>query len=294
MVVASPFFRDMFSLPDSPGTNVYQEGKPVIDMQEMSLTLDNLLRFCYPIENPKISDRKTFQNVMAAADKFGMEFLFEAILGSYITHATVSPMERYGIARRFGISQLAKDSMRSCLDYSLPELIDQAQDTDLTYLSARDYDRVFQYYRAYSRRCEELVDGSDITWFDAGKYAFASNDCREYHDEPGVTLEMAGDYGLFDIVVPRKKWWFDHMERIRSSIAAKGPKKAVEEIDVHQAAVDVIASGCSMCQKAAIEELHEFSAILAKCVKDCMDGVRLCFHYLAAPLTEVGYRLDLT
>ncbi|KAG9227084.1 hypothetical protein CCMSSC00406_0008284 [Pleurotus cornucopiae] len=125
MVVASPFFRDMFSLPDSPGRNVYQGGKPVIDMQETSLTLDNLLRFCYPIENPKVSDRKAFQKVMAAADKFRMEFLFGVILES------------------FGLSQLAKDSMRRCLDHSLPELVDQAQDTDLTYLSTSDYHQSF-------------------------------------------------------------------------------------------------------------------------------------------------------
>ncbi|KAF9494231.1 hypothetical protein BDN71DRAFT_1393490, partial [Pleurotus eryngii] len=43
MLVASPMFCNMFSLPDSPGTNVYEGGKPVIDMQEMSLMLDNLL-----------------------------------------------------------------------------------------------------------------------------------------------------------------------------------------------------------------------------------------------------------
>ncbi|KAG5219445.1 hypothetical protein IMY05_C4897000100 [Salix suchowensis] len=80
-------------------------------------------------------------------------------------------------------------------------------------------------------------------------------------------------------VVSRKKQWFDHIEHVCTSIVAKGPKKAFKYIDLHQAAVNVIALGCSVCQKAVIEKLHELSVSLAKHAQCAVDRVRLFFHH---------------
>ncbi|KAG9227085.1 hypothetical protein CCMSSC00406_0008285 [Pleurotus cornucopiae] len=75
VLVVSPIFRDMFSLPHSPAANQYEGMKPVIDMREDAFLLDALLRFCYPVESPKITDKDDFKKVAAAAQKFEMDRL---------------------------------------------------------------------------------------------------------------------------------------------------------------------------------------------------------------------------
>lgn len=64
--IVSPFFSDMFSLPQAPHAGVpagndsaygQQEvgGIPVIPVTESSKTLDTLLRFIYPVPRPKLA-----------------------------------------------------------------------------------------------------------------------------------------------------------------------------------------------------------------------------------------------
>lgn len=99
----------MFSLPDSPGVNVCEGDTPVVDMQEPASILGYLLRFCYPIENPKIPDKIALQKVIAAAQEFGMESLYGMIVESYITNARVPPMEQYGLSHRYRLSLVVPD-----------------------------------------------------------------------------------------------------------------------------------------------------------------------------------------
>lgn len=258
VLVVSPIFRDMFSLPHSPAANRYEGMKPVIDMQEDASLLDALLQFCYPVESPKIIDKDDFKKVAAAAQNFEMESLYGRIVDSYISNNTVHPLEQYILAHRFKLRQLAIDSAKKCLDYSLSDLVGQAQTPELAYLSASDYNRLLQYHREYCNACTRLVNGQDFSWCNAEQYAFVVCPCADNDEIMDVDVDVGGEGGL--ATVSWRKWWFNHVRRIEEAMKARGPN-AVNYIDVSQAA-DVIASGCQRCRDAAIVELHDFGKAL--------------------------------
>ncbi|KAF4579763.1 hypothetical protein EYR36_001582 [Pleurotus pulmonarius] len=268
VLVASPIFRDMFSLPDSPAANLYQGTKPVIDMAETSFVLNDLLRFCYPVDTPKLYDKDHFQKIAAAAQKFEMSSAYGRIVDSYITcNAPVPPLEKYVLAHRFNLHQLAKDSARECLDYSLSDIVGQARLADLTYISTIEFNRLLQYHHDFCKACEKLVDGEDFSWLDsAEEYTFVTCDCIEEGQESfnhGVDL---GNLNGIKTAITWRKWWFGHIRRIKEDIAARGVS-AIDHIDVSQAAMEVIASDCQKCREGAIQELHDFTAALRWQVK---------------------------
>ncbi|KAF8983738.1 hypothetical protein BDQ17DRAFT_1437268 [Cyathus striatus] len=67
--VASPFFKSMFSLPQPPSDDV---SLPIIDVPEHSKALDPLLRYCYPVMDPVISDLTVLVDMLEAAMKYEM------------------------------------------------------------------------------------------------------------------------------------------------------------------------------------------------------------------------------
>ncbi|TDL26739.1 hypothetical protein BD410DRAFT_783851 [Rickenella mellea] len=80
LVHSSPFFRDMLSLPQpstsaspSSGNREDFDGIPVVPVSESKLTLDTLLRICYPILSPEVRDLLVIRDVLAAALKYDME-----------------------------------------------------------------------------------------------------------------------------------------------------------------------------------------------------------------------------
>ncbi|KAF9494235.1 hypothetical protein BDN71DRAFT_1449127 [Pleurotus eryngii] len=276
VLVVSPIFRDMFSLPDSPAANRYEGVRPVIDMQEDSSVLDTLLRFCYPVEPPEIPSKHDFERIAATAQKFEMQSVYGRIVDSYISDNIVHPLEQYILAHRFKLHQLAIDSAEKCLDYSLSELVGQARSPDLTYLSANDYNWLLQYHQEYFNACTRLVNGRDFSWCNAEQYAFVVCPCADNDEIMDVDVDVGGERG--SATVSWKKWWFNHVSRIEEAMKARGPT-AVNYIDVSQAAADVIASGCQRCRDAAIVELHDFGKALRWEVKNEKSNASLEIYF---------------
>lgn len=105
LIVASPFFEDMFSLVQ-PTENMSAE-LDRIDVSEDSTTFETLMRFCYPVSQPKISDLDLLEKVMEAAMKYQMEVatdLLKAFLRSFVSK---NPLRCFATACRL---QLEKEA----------------------------------------------------------------------------------------------------------------------------------------------------------------------------------------
>ncbi|KIP11914.1 hypothetical protein PHLGIDRAFT_33182 [Phlebiopsis gigantea 11061_1 CR5-6] len=69
LTLASPFFKDMFSLKQPSGADA---NTTPIPLQEASDTFDALLRLCYPIDDPDIGSLPLLEKVLGAAMKYQM------------------------------------------------------------------------------------------------------------------------------------------------------------------------------------------------------------------------------
>ncbi|TCD65994.1 hypothetical protein EIP91_001941 [Steccherinum ochraceum] len=76
--IASPFFADMFSLPQKPGSSispsnddsVESDETPIIPVAESSKVLDTLLRLIYPTDTPALDDQAHVAEVFCTAKKY--------------------------------------------------------------------------------------------------------------------------------------------------------------------------------------------------------------------------------
>ncbi|KAF9494241.1 hypothetical protein BDN71DRAFT_999542 [Pleurotus eryngii] len=250
--LASPFFRAMFSLPDSPNTNLREGNKAVVDMHEDSAVLDPLLRFCYPTNPPKISDKKIFYDVLSAVEKFEMQ-LGERVIASCINEIRVRefPLECFSLANRFALRKLAKDSARRCLTMSLDKLVDLALDTDLTHLPTKVYNRLLHYCKGCREACRRLVNGNNLLWL-----------------PKLVTDGHSSKHG--------KQWSLDHIKRISNEFTANGPGplSVVMAIDFSEAGKEA-ATYCDTCRLAAIKDLQNFSVALERQINIEIDKIEL-------------------
>ncbi|TCD64222.1 hypothetical protein EIP91_004357 [Steccherinum ochraceum] len=107
--IASPFFSDMFSLPQNLSSSAQPsddgstepDGTPIIPMTEVSKTLDTLLRLIYPVELPTLEDPYHVAEVLSAARKYLIipaSNCLTTLSRSFDTFLTNSPLPAFAVA----------------------------------------------------------------------------------------------------------------------------------------------------------------------------------------------------
>ncbi|PSR70425.1 hypothetical protein PHLCEN_2v13676 [Hermanssonia centrifuga] len=99
LLLASLFFEAMFSS---------QAQRPVIHVPEDSRTLEDLLRFCYPVEDPVINDLLQVDLVLEAALKYDIAVAFKPLVKTLPGFVPTHSPQVYAIACRLGLEEVAK------------------------------------------------------------------------------------------------------------------------------------------------------------------------------------------
>ena len=110
--LASPFFKNMFSLPQTTQASeqTVRQSAPVVDFTEGSRTLGHLLRLCYPITDPVIKKLTEVEDALEAAIKYQMDEATAIMRGMLRTHAPNEPLKVYVIACRLNLEVEAKEA----------------------------------------------------------------------------------------------------------------------------------------------------------------------------------------
>lgn len=99
LIIASSFFEDMFSL-DQPVTAESGRGLDSIQITEDSETFDFLMRLCYPVKDPTMSDLGLVERVLAGAIKYQMNEATDLVKSTLQEFITEKPLQVYAIACR--------------------------------------------------------------------------------------------------------------------------------------------------------------------------------------------------
>ncbi|PSR86949.1 hypothetical protein PHLCEN_2v5297 [Hermanssonia centrifuga] len=111
--IASPFFNDLFSLiQPSINSDAKVIEEPII-ISEDSQTLDSLLRLCYPVDDPVITDISLLGCVLEAAIKYQMGEAEKLVKVSMQPFVVTHPLQIYAIACRLKVEELAKVAAQS-------------------------------------------------------------------------------------------------------------------------------------------------------------------------------------
>lgn len=147
--IASSFFDDMFSLPQTSDTH---KDVQVIDVAEDSSTMNAILRMCYPVADRSISSFALLSSALRAALKYDMELAAELCKQSLRGYVHSQPLQVYAVACRVGDESIAKLAAANLFD-SRDTILDQFVD-ELEEIPAGCYHRLLLYMRGDMERDE--------------------------------------------------------------------------------------------------------------------------------------------
>jgi hypothetical protein len=158
LATASPFFRDMFTLPQ-PTTDIgdLKRIKPIIPVTESRDVLAALLGFVYPTPDPEIRSLEDIPPVLDAAIKYDLAGAILSLRRLLTSPANLqnSPIQVYAIASRFELEEDAQIASSHTLRYNL---LDGPLCEDLKYISAWQYHRLLDLHRTRSKHALEIID----------------------------------------------------------------------------------------------------------------------------------------
>ncbi|EIW62955.1 uncharacterized protein TRAVEDRAFT_160971 [Trametes versicolor FP-101664 SS1] len=152
LIEASPFFSDMFELPQPPSSAA--EATPVVDMTEDAQTLDLLLRLVYPIVNPPLEEPMLMLLVLKGAAKYDMALPTSVVSKRLLAITPNKTLQVWAAACqvRTGLEDVARQAavaLRASWKHTENEALSLMGNLgDMSGISAGDYLRLKQFLRA--------------------------------------------------------------------------------------------------------------------------------------------------
>src|ERR1700733_11553138 len=155
LAAASPFFSDMFTLPQ-PRVPSDPITIPVIPVSELRQTLDSLLRFVYPVQDPPIHTLDQLNPILGSAFKYDFPSVISALRKILVTPHFLesSPTRVFAIASRHDLEPEAQLSSRYTL--TIHVLACPISD-DLKHITAPSYHRLLDLHKRRSESAQGLL-----------------------------------------------------------------------------------------------------------------------------------------
>lgn len=255
--LASPFFSEIFSLPQPSTPLVYSDeyrdpgGLPVIQMTEDRETLCLLLGLCFPVsvsEIPHFSSLQELQKVIEATFKFEMEGLQKYLRAELIALRFIEaqPLRVFAIAYRYGWDTEARKASR----YTLRHHMNSTFVSELGYISGATYYRLQEYHRMCGEVASTRVTLQPVL---------------AEHDDGWTWITCKRCPGAFSRgrdVPEVRRWWAEWIHKVAEEVRLRPWGDAVKKWDFLKDAL-CQAEVCPNCAKRAREDLESFSLMLA-------------------------------
>lgn len=243
LAAASPFFHDMFSLPQGDDELV-KRNVPIIPVSESSKALDTVLRFVYPVSPPTFDTLDDLTAALAVAIKYEFASVILTLRRSLVSprFLQTSPIRVYALACQHEFEEEAKIASRSTLGVSL---LDAKPVTELRYMTGYDYHRLLQLHRWRTDALLQLLPEipENLKCMQCNGSAFTMDDA------------------------PR--WWGEWVKRAREEVKARPTTDVVFGLDFLFGAAQ--RAGCTRCPGSVLDSWR-----FLKSLKEDMDRVPGC------------------
>lgn len=269
---ASPFFKQMFTLPQGQGEQNMKDGRPIVAVTEDSKTIRLLLQYCYPRweDEEEPPNLETLISVLQVSIKYDMAGVEKRVRAALVAprFITDDPVRLYAMTLHRGLAAEARIAAKETL--RLP-ILGRKYVPELELISAGAHYRLQEYHV----KCAELASGvaKSLEWVLVENYIwFECTECR-------------GNLGNVTISGNRRKWitskwWLDYMTHAAARLADMPSGASVLSPDLIDETLGK-ASLCSCCRGRAFREIRLFSEAFAAEVDRVTAGVGAfdCLEY---------------
>ena len=266
----SAVFKDMFELPNAAPDNSSMEfdnqrhGLPVIEVTETSSTLNIVLRLCYPVENPDLSNLEDIRHFLEARRKYMIEAFDQNIKDALTRAAESHPFAVFALASRYALEDVANDAAKRMLCFPQADNPDQAALKDIT---ATQYHRLLQYRRDCVRRA---TTEPQIMWFNSLSSSFPPS--------PTTSLSCRTQFHFFFVSSPPRSlwvphWWTTYLHKALQLLKNRPRGSTVTSPEILEYFFDHTGF-CQECQEEGRAALRRFSSALAQEVEKAIAQAR--------------------
>ena len=158
--LASPIFRDMFSIPQ-PRSNPPDVDIEVVDVADPPQALDLILRLIYPFRSPKVDSLNLLVEGLIIADKYNIEGARDRLRESLHKFIKEEPLRAYAIASRFGFDEEMDIAAPLTTNINLPSLTNLPD--DFSYVPAQAYHKLVVFHVEYRTEIETIINSVTLT-----------------------------------------------------------------------------------------------------------------------------------
>ncbi|TDL29955.1 hypothetical protein BD410DRAFT_709818 [Rickenella mellea] len=231
LAVASPFFKDLLSLPQPPAD---QLTTPVIDISDEPRAMDIVLRLIYPTDEPILDTLDDISTALAVALKYEMARATRTLRRWLVSpqHLQEAPTRVYAIACRHDFEEEASIASRHTLGINI---LDCPLSEDLKFITAYSYHRLLDLHRKRSEAAQALM---------------------VLEDDVKCMQCSASHYGA--LCPP--KWWSDYEKRAKEELRIHPTTDVIFSMEFLSLSAE---TGCQRCSQSILES-HAFLARLKR------------------------------
>jgi hypothetical protein len=154
--IASGFFHDMFSLPQSAQD---EPSSSTVQFSESGHVLDQVLRICYPIPDPSVNSVEAVGTLLNVADKYEMNGVTMWAKDRLKSFHDEEPLHVYLLACHLGLKEEAAAAAKATLKFPEPNLEEMSEVPAFECLSAPPIQALLSYHR----KCRQLAAWNSLT-----------------------------------------------------------------------------------------------------------------------------------
>jgi hypothetical protein len=151
--LASPVFRDMFSVPQPPA-EPSRTLTDIVEVDDPPETLELFLQIIYPIPNPPISDVETFASLLRLTDKYDAKVAPDIHKNYLPSMRSNYPLQTYAILCAFGDEKEA-EAVARCAPFESLARPNSSPLFDL--MTTMQYHRLVSFMISRDQRMREIV-----------------------------------------------------------------------------------------------------------------------------------------
>ncbi|CDO76969.1 hypothetical protein BN946_scf184281.g16 [Trametes cinnabarina] len=277
----------MFTLPTNPDTILVP-----IDVTETASTLEDLLRFCYPMEPPELLGFRRHRLVLEAARKYEMEFIARPLNNRLRNFLPTEAMRVYCLAYKYEDGELAQAAARQLLlQPRLFDLLHPPPEFDELPITALAKLMAYREQSATAAAAVLLDDRWMMTDFrgHALRVSKRGNIVPSEPSKPGwtwltcqsckagnssISLDSMASHWIPSPIRPRL-WWETYRDSCVKEIRLflRPLPSVVTESHLIRPALEN-AARCKTCEPKAAAELSEYAEAVAKRIEADVAKVR--------------------
>ena len=276
---ASPFFADMFSLPQpggypespccsprSPGSSLHS-ATPVVQVSEPSSIITPLLQLTYPLPEPQIPSLSVLSELLVASTKYDLTRSTSILRRHLVSskYLSESPMRVYAIACRH---EFEEESRIAGLATLRVQVLDCELSDDLRWISAWHYHRLLTLHKQIASDLIKIVELAVPSYLTSTINTHTQPETEPtytFSSQPTCAQCASAHYSAFS--PPR--WWIDFAQRACTELSKR---PALDVVFLPNFLGKSAVNGCQRCAAGAWEASAE-GGFLDELKKRCEDSV---------------------